>query len=181
MLLETPPCAFGDPAPQFRLPDAHGHIHETKDHMGDKGLLVAFICNHCPYVVAIADRLAEDARALMAQGIGVVAINANDYDAYPADAPVEMPAFSARYGFDFPYLIDESQDTARAYGAVCTPDFFGFNSDGRLQYRGRLDDAGRGDAKDRVPELLNAMHQIAETGTGPVQQVPSMGCSLKWR
>lgn len=181
MLLETPGCDFGDPAPHFRLPDAHGIMHDLNAHLGARGMLVAFICNHCPYVIAIADRLAGDARTLKAEGIGVVAINSNDYAAYPADAPDKMPGFAAKYGFDFPYLIDTDQSVARAYGAVCTPDFFGFSAQGLLQYRGRLDDARMGDANGRTPELVNAMRKIAETGDGPRDQTPSMGCSIKWR
>lgn len=181
MLLDTPICDFGAAAPEFNLNDAQGKRHSLVDHMRQNGVLVAFICNHCPYVIALADRLATDATILKSRGIGVVAINANDYTAYPADAPDRMPAFSAKYGFDFPYLIDEDQSVARAYGAVCTPDFFGFNSEGLLQYRGRLDDAGMNGTPDRTPELLNAMQQISETGQGPQHQTPSMGCSIKWR
>ncbi|MEL6466302.1 MAG: thioredoxin family protein [Pseudomonadota bacterium] len=181
MLLETPGCDFGDPAPPFRLEDALGQVHNLNDYLGPKGALIAFICNHCPYVVAIAGRLAQDAQTVMDEGIGVVAINANDYAAYPADAPARMPAFAKKYGFGFPYLIDEDQSVARAYGAVCTPDFFGFSGDGSLQYRGRLDDARMADGSDRTPELVNAMLQIAETGAGPSDQMPSMGCSIKWR
>ncbi|MBY5932669.1 thioredoxin family protein [Tateyamaria omphalii] len=181
MLLKTPGCDFGDPAPDFNLPDAHGQMHSLTDVSGKHGVLVAFICNHCPYVVALADRLASDARTLQAEGIGVVAINANDYTAYPADAPDKMPDFAEKHGFGFPYLIDEDQSVARAYGAVCTPDFFGFSADGLLQYRGRLDDARMGNASDRTPELVNAMRKIAETGVGPRDQTPSMGCSIKWR
>ena len=181
MLLETPGCDFGDSAPDFRLPDAHGTMHALDDYLGPKGVLIAFLCNHCPYVIAIASRLAADTATLMDEGIGVLAINANDFTAYPADAPAHMPDFSARYGFGFPYLIDEDQSVARAYGAVCTPDFFGFNGDGHLQYRGRLDDARMSDAEGRTPELLNAMRHIAKTGAGPRDQTPSMGCSIKWR
>lgn len=181
MLLDTPICDFGAPAPQFSLADAHGTMHSLSDHAGENGVLVAFICNHCPYVIAIADRLAADARTLKALRIGVVAINANDYAAYPADAPDKMPGFAAKHGFDFPYLIDADQSVAQAYGAVCTPDFFGFNRDAQLQYRGRLDDVRMGDAADRTPELLNAMRQVAETGHGPQDQTASMGCSIKWR
>ncbi|MEL6808507.1 MAG: thioredoxin family protein [Pseudomonadota bacterium] len=181
MLLESSGCDFGDPAPHFRLPDALGHLHGLNDHLGTKGVLIAFICNHCPYVVAIADRLASDARLLMDEGIGVLAINSNDYAAYPADAPDKMPGFAEKYGFAFPYLIDADQTVAQAYGAVCTPDFFGFSGDGLLQYRGRLDDARMGDASARTPELVNAMRQIARTGAGPRDQTPSMGCSIKWR
>lgn len=181
MLLETPGCNFGDPAPHFILPDAHGKMHDLNDHLGANGVLIAFICNHCPYVIAIADRLAQDAQSLMAEGIGVLAINSNDAESYPADAPDKMPGFSAKYGFGFPYLIDADQTVARAYGAVCTPDFFGFSGDGLLQYRGRLDDARMSDATGRTPELLNAMRDIAATGKGPQDQTASMGCSIKWR
>ena len=181
MLLETPGCTFGDVHHHFILPDAHGVRHDVNEHLGERGLLLAFICNHCPYVIAIADRLAEDAKLLMDAGIGVLAINSNDYRTYPADAPDRMPEFAEKHGFTFPYLIDADQEVARKYGAVCTPDFFGFNADGLLQYRGRLDDAGMRDARGRTPELLEAMRQIAETGTGPQDQTPSMGCSIKWR
>lgn len=181
MLLETPAVELGAAAPHFRLPDAHGTLHDLNDHLGDKGILIAFICNHCPYVIAIADRLAADARTLMGEGVGVLAIMSNDFDTYPSDAPDKMPAFAKRYGFAFPYLIDADQSVARAYGAVCTPDFFGFNGDGLLQYRGRLDDARMGDAADRTPELLNAMRGVAATGNGPSNQIASMGCSIKWR
>ncbi|WP_299653095.1 thioredoxin family protein [uncultured Tateyamaria sp.] len=181
MLLDTPTPDFGAPAPHFRLPDANGVQHDLNDHLGDKGLLIAFICNHCPYVIAIAERLAADAKCLERDGVGVLAIMSNDYDSYPADAPDKMIAFADKYGFDFPYLVDADQSVARAYGAVCTPDFFGFDGTGRLQYRGRLDDARMGDATQRTPELLIAMRMIADTGLGPSDQMPSMGCSIKWR
>jgi len=148
--------------------------------MGPNGLLVAFVCNHCPYVVAIAQRLGEDAKTLKSLGINTVAIMSNDPHDYPADAPEHMQPFAEHYGWDFPYLIDTDQSVGRAYGAVCTPDFFGYNRDFGLQYRGRLDDAGMGDASARVPELVTAMTQIAETGAGPQAQTPSMGCSIKW-
>ena len=120
-------------------------------------------------------------RTLQAAGIGVLAVMPNDFDAYPADAPPEMAKFAMAHGFTFPYLIDANQAVARAYGAVCTPDFFGLNRDGELQYRGRLDDARMGDASERVPELVEAMRAIAETGEGPGDQTPSMGCSIKWK
>ena len=143
--------------------------------------LVAFICNHCPYVIRIAERLATDLNTLQAQGVGVAAIMSNDYATYPADAPDKMAAFAQRHGFQFPYLVDTDQSVARAFGAVCTPDFFGFNASGALQYRGRLDDGGHGANAPRRPELRAAMLQIADTGTGPRDQIASMGCSLKWR
>ncbi|MEL7093635.1 MAG: thioredoxin family protein [Pseudomonadota bacterium] len=175
MLLDTPVCDFGWPAPGFTLPDATGKMHAMADHMGDKGVLVAFICNHCPYVQRIAGDLAADTAALMGAGVGVIAIMPNDFNAYPADRPEEMLRFAAAHGFGFPYLVDADQAVARAYGAVCTPDFFGFDATGGLQYRGRL----RG--PDGGTDLLDAMRQVAETGQGPQDQTPSMGCSIKWR
>lgn len=181
MRLDTPLCDFGWKAPGFTLNDPHGVAHSLSDHLGDKGLLIAFICNHCPYVKAIADRLAADAKALMEDGVGVLAIMPNDYQSYPADAPEHMISFAQAHDFSFPYLIDEDQSVARAYDAVCTPDFFGFDAMGGLQYRGRLDDARMGNAAERVPELLNAMRMVGETGAGPQMQTPSMGCSIKWR
>ena len=175
-------CDFGWPLPDFDLATATGRKISRDGAMGPKGLLVAFICNHCPYVVAVIDRLAEDMKTLEAEGIGCIAIMSNDYRAYPADAPEKMAIFAQDHGLDAPYLVDHDQSVARAFGAVCTPDFFGFNSNGGLQYRGRLDDAGKdGDPATRHPELLNAMRQVAETGQGPKDQVPSMGCSIKWR
>lgn len=181
MLMDTPICDFGWDAPDFTLADPAGNETSMRAAMGEKGLLIAFICNHCPYVLAIVDRLAADMKVLKSEGVGVVAVMPNDYSAYPADAPTEMATFATAHGFDFPYLIDETQEVARAYGAVCTPDFFGLNREGRLQYRGRLDDARMGDASDRVPELLNAMRQVAKTGEGPRDQTASMGCSIKWK
>ena len=181
MLLDTPICDFGWQAPDFTLSDPSGTRHTMRDHLGDKGLLIAFICNHCPYVQRIADRLAKDATELMADGIGVLAIMSNDYRKVAADSPENMAIFATQHGFPFPYLVDEDQSVGKAYGAVCTPDFFGFNKDGGLQYRGRLDDAAMGDAAGRTRELGDAMRQIAETGEGPRQQTPSMGCSIKWR
>ena len=181
-LLDTPVCDFGWRAPDFTLRTADGTAHAMRDHLSDKGLLVAFLCNHCPYVKAIADRLAADARTLMDEGMGVLAVMSNDYRDYPADAPPEMKRFADRHGFPFPYLVDEDQAVGQAFGAVCTPDFFGLNGEGTLQYRGRLDDVGmRGNASARRPELLDAMRLIARTGEGPREQTPSMGCSIKWR
>ena len=182
MLLHSPTAAFGSPAPAFTLSDSGGDPHALDQLMGAKGVLIAFICNHCPYVIEIMPRFVRDIALLQDAGINVVCINANDYHSYPADAPDRMPAFAAEFGLDAPYLIDEDQSVARAYGAVCTPDFFGYGAETGLQYRGRLDDAGmRGRADNRVPELVNAMRQIAETGQGPEQQTPAMGCSLKWK
>ncbi|MEP0520079.1 MAG: thioredoxin family protein [Hyphomicrobiales bacterium] len=180
MLLDTPVCDFGWKAPSFTLADHDGAMHSSDELMGENGLLVAFICNHCPYVHAVIERLVNDAKVLQQEGIGVVAVMSNDYRAVPADSPARMKQFAAQNRFTFPYLVDEKQKVGRAYNAVCTPDFFGFNSKAELQYRGRLDDAGMHDAADRVPDLLNAMRQVAKTGNGPEMQVPSMGCSIKW-
>jgi len=181
MLLGTPDVQLGWQAQPFTLSDPDGLEYRLAELLGDQGLLVAFICNHCPYVKAIADRLAADARQLQDQGINVVAINPNDYEYVPADSPPMMKRFAAQHDFAFPYLVDEDQSVARSYGAVCTPDFFGFNSAGELQYRGRLDDARMGSPDNRTPELVNAMQDIAQTGKGPNEQHPSMGCSIKWR
>lgn len=181
MLLDTPVCQFGWKAPPFALKDTEGKAYSLEDAIAGNGGLIVFICNHCPYVKRIADRLAADTRALMEEGIGVLAIMSNDYHAYPQDAPPKMREFAATHDFAFPYLIDEDQSVARAYGAVCTPDFFGFNSSAELQYRGRLDDAAMADASNREPELLKAMRLIAATGEGPREQLASMGCSIKWK
>lgn len=180
MLLDTPICDFGVAAPNFALSDPDGTAHTRDSLMGERGLLVMFICNHCPYVKAITERLASDMKTLQAEGVGVVAIMSNDYHNYAEDSPKEMKKFAAAYGFTFPYLVDETQEVGRAYGAVCTPDFFGYNANGELQYRGRLDDAKMGDASNRTPELVNAMRLIAQTGSGPKAQTPSQGCSIKW-
>lgn len=181
MLLDTPLCDFGWKAPSFSLKDPDGIPYSLESVMGENGLLVAFICNHCPYVQAIIDRLVEDAAQLQKNGIGVVAIMSNDYHYVHTDSPENMKRFANHFGMTFPYLVDETQEVGKAYGAVCTPDFFGFNNKAELQYRGRLDSAGMGDSHNRVKELVNAMQQIAETGKGPEQQTPSMGCSIKWR
>ncbi|MGB1356208.1 MAG: thioredoxin family protein [Candidatus Puniceispirillaceae bacterium] len=181
MLLDTPICDFGWKAPAFTLADPDGASHSLDALMGENGLLVAFICNHCPYVKAVIDRLVEDAAALREDGVNTVAIMPNDYATHPDDSPPNMREFAARHRFGFPYLVDETQDVARAWGAICTPDFFGLNAAGALQYRGRLDDAARGDASNRAAELLMAMRVVAQTGNGPADQTPSMGCSIKWK
>lgn len=180
MLLDTPVCDFGWKAPDFTLKDPDGNSHTMSAYLGEKGLLIAFICNHCPYVQGIGDRLAADARTLQDEGINVLAVMSNDYRRVPGDSPPNMKHFAERFGFSFPYLVDEDQAVGKAYGAVCTPDFFGLNASGELQYRGRLDSAGMKADENRTPELLNAMRQIAATGKGPRQQFPSMGCSIKW-
>ena len=182
MAVETPLCDFGWRAPAFELPGIDGATWSLERVRGSKGTLVMFICNHCPYVKAVVDRLVRDARDLQVQGIGVAAIMSNDSQAYPEDSFDNMKAFAAAHGFTFPYLIDESQEVARAYGAVCTPDFFGFDASLGLQYRGRLDasrrEAGPADARR---ELFEAMSQVAATGRGPAEQIASMGCSIKWK
>ncbi len=183
MAAQTPVCDFGWKAPGFALKGTDGKTWTLDDVRGPRGTLVMFICNHCPYVKAVIDRLVRDAGELTRDhGIGAVAIMSNDAAAYPEDGFENMVRFAAEHGFPFPYLIDETQEVARAYGAVCTPDFFGYNADLALQYRGRLDESGR-QAAGPGPrrELFEAMRQVAETGRGPAEQVPSMGCSIKWR
>ncbi|MCA0942552.1 thioredoxin family protein [Salipiger pacificus] len=182
MAVSPPVCDFGWPAPGFTLPGTDGQSYSLEDLRGPKGTLVMFLCNHCPYVLAVLDRILSDARDLQAIGIGVVAISANDAAAYPADSFENMQKMTQERDFPFPYLHDESQEVARAYGAACTPDFFGFDAGLGLQYRGRLD-ASR---KEAAPEgtrrdLFEAMKQVAETGTGPHEQTPSTGCSIKWK
>ena len=178
----APVCEFGWPAPRFDLPGVDGERWTLERAAGPRGVLVAFICNHCPYVLAILDRLVRDAGDLRLLGIGVVGINANDAAAYPADGFVQMQELARARGLNFPYLIDETQEIAKAYGAVCTPDFFGFDAGFGLQYRGRLDASGRNPADQGTRrELFEAMRQVAETGHGPSDQTPSIGCSIKWK
>ncbi len=182
MAATTPVCEFGWKAVPFDLPGVDGRTWRLADVRGAKGTLVMFICNHCPYVQGAIDRIVRDAGELKALGVGVVAISANDPVAYPEDSFDNMRSFAARHQFGFPYLFDASQQVARAYNAVCTPDFFGFNAADGLQYRGRLDEAGRNPAKpDTRRELFLAMRQVAEGGQGPREQTPSIGCSIKWR
>lgn len=181
VLLETPICNFGQPAIDFILPGVDGQDWSLEKVKGNNGMLILFICNHCPYVKAIQSRLVETIKDIQALGVGVVAIMSNDPTDYPEDSFGNMKLVSEQYGFTFPYVIDATQETAKAYGAVCTPDFFGYNGDLELQYRGRLDqgvlDSPPADAKR---ELYEAMKRIAETGKGPEEQTPSMGCSIKW-
>lgn len=182
MAVSPPVCDFGAMIPEFRLPATDGQVVTLSDIKGPRGTLVMFICNHCPYVQSVIDRITRDARDLQDSGIGVVAISANDVEEYPQDGPEHMAAEAARHGFTFPYLYDETQDTARAFGAACTPDFFGYNAAGELQYRGRLDASGRSAGPaDARRELYEAMLQIAQTGQGPHEQIASMGCSIKWK
>jgi peroxiredoxin len=181
MAAETPVCNFGEPARPFNLPGTDGKRYTLEDVRGPKGTLVMFICNHCPYVKAVLDRIIRDANDLMEHGIGVVAINANDPAAYPDDSFDNMKRLANAKQLPFPYLFDESQEVARAYDAVCTPDFFGYNADLELQYRGRLDASKTTPVPGAIRELYEAMVQVAETGRGPEQQIPSMGCSIKWK
>ncbi len=181
MAASTPVCDFGWKAPPFNLPATDGRRYALDGIRGPNGTLVAFICNHCPYVKAVIGRLVRDARELAALGIATVAINANDAVQYPDDGFAEMQAFARRHQLPFPYLHDETQEVASAYGAVCTPDFFGFNAGLELQYRGRLD-ASRKEAADGARrDLFEAMKLVAETGLGPADQVASIGCSIKWK
>jgi len=181
MLLDTPICDFGRIVPDFTLKDPGGRAFSMRDTLTDKGLLIAFICNHCPYVQAIGARLSEDTKRLADNGIPTLAVMSNDYRNYPSDSPPNMTKFAEKYGFEFPYLVDKDQSVGKAYGAVCTPDFFGLNGKGELHYRGRLDDARMRSGEERTRELVNAMMMIAQTGEGPRDQTPSMGCSIKWR
>jgi peroxiredoxin len=174
MAEHTPICDFGWKAPDFTLPGIDGKTHSLEDLQGPNGTLVMFVCNHCPYVKAVIDRVVRDVNAL--------AICSNDATTHPDDSFANMKFFAEEHGFTFPYLHDESQDVARAYDAVCTPDFFGFNGNLELQYRGRLDASGREPAASDVRrELFEAMKQVTETGQGPREQVPSIGCSIKWK
>ena len=180
-LMHTPICDFGWPAPDFTLHGIDGQRYCYADIAGPKGALILFISNHCPYVQAIEDRLARDAKALQDLGIGIAAIGSNDVKSYPMDGPDGMREQAKRAGFTFPYLHDADQSVAKAYDAVCTPDFFGFDALGALQYRGRLDESGRNPAAlNARRELFEAMKQVATTGRGPQHQTPSMGCSIKW-
>lgn len=168
-------------APPFHLLGTDGKHHSLEDVRGEDGLLVMFICNHCPFVKAIRDRVVRDTRELLAHGIGSVAIMSNDVADYPEDSFANMQRVAKEFGFLFPYLYDETQQVARAYGAVCTPDFFGFNRHLKLRYRGRLDASGRSPAPAARRELFEAMVQIAHSGEGPQEQTASIGCSIKWR
>lgn len=180
--METPVCEQGTAAVDFDLPGVDGRRWTLADCVGPRGLLVMFICNHCPFVQAIRDRLVRDTRELRTHGIYSVAIMSNDVQQYPEDGFANMQAVAREFDFPFPYLLDESQQVARAYGAVCTPDFFGYNSDLQLQYRGRLDASGKQPAAPDVHrDLYEAMLQVARTGHGPEQQIASIGCSIKWR
>ena len=176
-----PLCDFGWKAKGFTLPGVDGKSHALENLRGPKGTLIAFICNHCPYVKTIAGRLVREAIELGDLGISTIAICSNDAVSHPEDSFDRMKDFARQHGFTFPYLHDESQSVARAYDAVCTPDFFGFNSNLELQYRGRLDASKTSLVPDARRDLFEAIKQVADTGSGPREQTASMGCSIKWK
>jgi len=181
VLTKTPICNFGEKANNFKLKGTDGKIHKLEDHFGKNGLLIMFICNHCPYVKAVIEDIVDDCKNLEKEGLKSIAIMSNDTKDYPEDSFENMVSFSKKNGFIFPYLIDETQEVAKKYGAVCTPDFFGYNNKLELQYRGRIREL-----KDLKPvrnsesDLLKAMHLVIKTGKGPKDQIPSMGCNIKW-
>jgi len=174
-------CNFGWKARDFALQGVDGRTYSLPDVRGTNGTLVAFICNHCPYVRAIIGRLVAEAKALRDMGIGTIAIMPNDTEAYPQDSFENMRSFAAQHAFTFPYVIDATQEVAKSYDALCTPDFFGFNAADELQYRGRLDASRRSLVPNARRDLYEAMREVAQTGHGPQEQLPSMGCSIKWR
>ena len=180
-LTKTPICDFGKKADNFELKSIDNKIISLNDAKGENGTLIMFICNHCPYVLAVIKNVVEDCKDLENDGIKSVAIMSNDPKRYEEDSFDNMIKFSKNYNFNFPYVIDETQEVAKNYGAVCTPDFFGYNKDLELQYRGRIREL-----KNLKPieigdsELKNAMKMIAKTNNGPNEQFPSMGCSIKW-
>jgi peroxiredoxin len=178
---ETPVCDFGTPAPEFRLPATDGKTYSLTELRGPNGLLVMFICNHCPYVKAVLDRILRDVRDLRALGVHAVAIMSNDPTDYPEDSFDNMKKVATDLNFPMPYLLDVTQEVAKRFGAVCTPDFFGYNRDLKLQYRGRLDESRKEPVPGARRELFEAMQQVARTGEGPREQIPSMGCSIKWK
>ena len=182
--LETTVCDFGWKAPEFNLIGIDNKFYSFQDIRGPKGTLVMFICNHCPYVKSVIHRIVEDVTLLKEKGIGIIAIMSNDVNdpKYgPEDSFDNMKLFSERNNFVFPYVYDETQSVGRKYNAVCTPDFFGFNANDELQYRGRLEESKMEIIPDAKKELLEAMMQVSETGSGPQDQIPSIGCSIKWK
>ena len=177
---QSPICDFDLPAVDFKLTGVDGKQYDLNSLQGPNGLLIMFICNHCPYVKSIINRIIRDASELHKLGINSVGIMSNDPNEYEEDSFENMKKIASDLNFPFPYLIDETQEVARSYGAVCTPDFFGYNKNLGLQYRGRLDESRKESVTDAKRELFEAMRAIAETGKGPVNQIPSMGCSIKW-
>jgi len=182
--LETPICNFGWMAPDFSLKGIDEKNYSFSDVKGENGTLVMFICNHCPYVKSVIGRIVEDCKILQENGIGIIAIMSNDVNdpKYGHEDSFEnMIKFSKNNQFSFPYVYDETQETGREYDAVCTPDFFGFNSNNKLQYRGRLESSQQELVPNARKELLEAMLQVAKNGKGPKEQIPSIGCSIKWK
>ncbi len=181
VLTKTPICNFGEKAKSFKLKGTDGKIHKIEDHLGRNGLLIMFICNHCPYVKAVIEDIVNDCKNLEKKGLKSIAIMSNDTKNYPEDSFENMINFSKKYSFNFPYLIDETQEVAKKYGAVCTPDFFGYNNKLELQYRGRIRELKNlKPLRNSESDLLKAMQQIIKTGKGPNEQIPSMGCNIKW-
>ncbi len=179
--METPICDFGWKAVDFALPGVDGKTYALRDVAGPNGLLVMFICNHCPYVKAVIERIVRDVAELKTLGVGAIAIMSNDPTEYPEDSFENMRLLSDQLAFPMPYVLDATQTVAKAYGAVCTPDFFGFNRNLELQYRGRLDESRKESAPAHARrDLFEAMKLVAETQRGPAEQIPSMGCSIKW-
>jgi peroxiredoxin len=168
-------------AKDFALTGIDDKTYSLADVRGANGTLVVFICNHCPYVKASIGRIVAEANALREVGVGTIAIMPNDTEAYPEDSFDNMKKFAAQHGLTFPYVIDSTQDVGRAYDAQCTPDFFGFNGQDELQYRGRLDASRMTSTPSARRDLFEAMKEMAATGRGPKEQLPSMGCSIKWR
>ncbi len=182
MAVIPPICDFNKSAPNFNLIGVDGKKYSLENVRGENGTLIMFICNHCPYVIAILDRIIRDAAELQSYGVGVAAISSNDTIAYPEDSFENMKLNAQENQFPFPYLYDEKQDIARAFGAMCTPDFFGFNKFLKLQYRGRLDASRKeSGAKDLRRDLFEAMKLVSKTNAGPKDQIASMGCSIKWK
>tara|TARA_Y100001970_G_scaffold286382_1_gene408399 strand:- start:5363 stop:5917 length:555 start_codon:yes stop_codon:yes gene_type:complete len=181
VLTKTPICNFGEKAKSFKLKGTDEKIHKIEDHLGRNGLLIMFICNHCPYVKAVIEDIVNDCKNLEKKGLKSIAIMSNDTKNYPEDSFENMINFSKKYSFNFPYLIDETQEVAKKYGAVCTPDFFGYNNKLELQYRGRIRELKNlKPLRNSESDLLKAMQQIIKTGKGPNEQIPSMGCNIKW-
>lgn len=172
---------LGRSAPSFKLFGIDGKSYSLEDFAGKTALVVMFICKHCPYVIAVQDRLARLAREFTAKGVQFVGINSNDTDQYPEDSPDNMRRQAQEVGFDFPYLIDDSQEVAKAYGAVCTPDIFVFDKNQRLRYRGRIDDSWKDPARVTRHDLHDAIDALLTGGEVSADQIPSMGCSIKWR
>ena len=181
VLTKTPICNFGEKAQSFKLKGTDGKIHKLEDHIGKKGILIMFICNHCPYVKAVIEDIVNDFKDLEKDGLKSIAIMSNDTKNYPEDSFEKMILFSKKYSFNFPYLIDDTQQIAKKYGAVCTPDFFGYNHNLELQYRGRIRELKNlKPLRNSESDLLKAMNLVIKTGKGPKDQIPSMGCNIKW-